>query len=145
MKPVNVQPKHSVMTNKIRVLIIVLGVMLAGVNACVSQETVNVKGAVGELGEGQLETFAELTADDRLLRLGVHFSEGTLNSPPESLTDGNRCYDHNGDGRIEREKECSLWHEKVIPLPPEVSRNGDVPFKWALVNWNPHGHIPPGV
>lgn len=27
----------------------------------------------------------------------------------------------------------------------EASRRPDVPFKWALVNWNPHGHIPAGV
>lgn len=130
---------------KIKVLIILLGVMLIGVNACVSQKATHLKGAVVELGEGQVETFADFTPGGTLIKLGVHFSEGAVNSPPASLTDGNRCFDHNGNGKIEPEKECSHWHEKVIPLPSDLSRNANIPFKWALVNWNPHGHIPPGV
>lgn len=130
---------------RIKVLIIALGVMLIGVNACISQEVTNLKGAVVKMGEGQVETFADVTSGDNLIKLGAHFSEKAVNSPPEALTDGNRCYDHNENGEIEREKECSLWHEKIIPLPPEISRNEDIPFKWALVNWNPQGHIPPGV
>ena len=35
--------------------------------------------------------------------------------------------------------------EHVIPLPDSVARRADVPFKWVLLNWNPRGHIPPGV
>lgn len=130
---------------RIKVLVIILGVMLIGIKACIGQEATNLKGAVVEIGEGQVETFADITSENNLIKLGVRFSEEAVNSPPEALTDGNRCYDHNGNGKIEKEKECSHWHEKVIPLPPEVSRNEDVPFKWALVNWNPQGHIPPGV
>jgi hypothetical protein len=30
-------------------------------------------------------------------------------------------------------------------LPSEASRQPDLQFKWALLNWEPHGHIPPGV
>jgi hypothetical protein len=32
-----------------------------------------------------------------------------------------------------------------MPLPDAVARRGDIPFKWVLLNWNPSGHIPPGV
>jgi hypothetical protein len=38
-----------------------------------------------------------------------------------------------------------MWHERVIPLPSDLSRRVDLPFKWVLLNWNPHGHIPSGV
>ena len=48
--------------------------------------------------------------------------------------------------------EChhaAVWRsdtvERVLPLPDEASVRADVPFKWVLLNWNPHGHIPPGV
>ena len=30
-------------------------------------------------------------------------------------------------------------------MPSEASRQPDLQFKWALLNWNPHGHIPPGA
>ena len=26
-----------------------------------------------------------------------------------------------------------------------ASARADIPFKWVLLNWTPHGHIPPGV
>jgi hypothetical protein len=42
-------------------------------------------------------------------------------------------------------EECFGSHEWVIPLPSETARRADIPFKWVGLNWNPHGHIPPGV
>lgn len=56
-----------------------------------------------------------------------------------------RCADADQDGSLDLATECAAWHEFVLPLPSEASRRSDIPFKWALVNWNPHGHIPPGV
>ena len=41
--------------------------------------------------------------------------------------------------------KCQHSHELVIPLPDAVARRDDVPFKWVLLNWNPEGHIPPGI
>ena len=35
--------------------------------------------------------------------------------------------------------------EHVIPLPDSAARRADIPFKWVLLNWNPAGHIPPGI
>lgn len=132
------------------ILIILLGMALIAVSACVSQEadrkeTKHLKGSVVELGEGQVESFAEISGKGEPVKVGAYFSAGTLNSPPESLTDGNRCFDHDGNGEIDPDAECMPWHERVIPLPSEIARNPDMPFKWALINWNPHGHLPPGV
>ena len=46
---------------------------------------------------------------------------------------------------IDRATECVHSYELVLPLPDAMARRKDVPFKWVLLNWNPHGHIPPGV
>jgi hypothetical protein len=61
------------------------------------------------------------------------------------LSDGHHCFDANKDGALDLASECSAWHERILPLPSEVARRADVPFKWVLANWNPRGHIPLGV
>jgi len=46
---------------------------------------------------------------------------------------------------VDRSTECVATHGTVIPLPDALARRADIPFKWVLFNWNPVGHIPPGV
>ena len=65
--------------------------------------------------------------------------------PTPAGSDGHHCFDANKDGAIDLHHECSGGYERVLPFPSDASRRTDLPFKWALVNWNPHGHIPPGV
>src|SRR6185295_10497526 len=77
--------------------------------------------------------------------VGVQFSAASLQGLPTEGSDGHHCVDRDGDGVVSRPAECAETHELVVPLPDAVSRRDDVPFKWALVNWNLHGHIPPGV
>jgi hypothetical protein len=64
---------------------------------------------------------------------------------PSGPRRGSSCFDSNNDGVIDLATECSMWHERVLPVPSEASRRTDVPFKWALLNWSAHGHIPAGV
>jgi hypothetical protein len=60
-------------------------------------------------------------------------------------SDEHRCFGRNKDGAIDADTKCQHTHEFVIPLPDAVARRADIPFKWVLLNWNPAGHIPPGV
>ncbi|SMO42244.1 hypothetical protein [Gracilimonas mengyeensis] len=125
-------------------------ILLAGVIACTKikaneTETKSLKGAVVAMGEGTLETFGEIDKDGNPLKIGVSFSKEALDSPPTTLSDGNRCFDHDNSGSIDTDTECMPWHERVIPLPATITRNVDMPFKWALVNWNLEGHIPDGI
>ena len=55
------------------------------------------------------------------------------------------AFDKNQDGTVDRATECLHGYEYVLPLPDAVARRADVPFKWVLLNWNPVGHVPPGV
>jgi hypothetical protein len=77
--------------------------------------------------------------------LGAVFSAGALEGLPSTPSDGHHCFDADQNGSIDLSSECSLWHEFVLPAPSEASRRPDIPFKWALLNWNPYGHIPLGV
>lgn len=110
-----------------------------------SRSAERMLGAPASLGNGTAEAYVEVDASGAPTAIGVAFSEGALEALPQGHSDGHRCYDADADGSIDDANECSGWHELVLPLPSEAARRPDVPFEWALVNWNAHGHIPPGV
>ena len=97
------------------------------------------------LGNGEAASFAELRADGAPAAVGIAFTPQALQGLPTAHSDGHHCSDQNGDGSVGRPDECFATHEFAIPLPDAVSRRDDVPFKWVLLNWNLHGHAPPGV
>jgi len=105
----------------------------------------HVTGTVHPLGNGMVATYAEHDAHGAPRAIGVAFTASALTGLPTAVTDGNRCLDSNSDGKIDDATECSHWHERVLPLPSDVTRRADMPFKWVLLNWNPNGHIPHGV
>jgi len=104
-----------------------------------------LSGAQANLGDGVVASYAEFDSSGKPKAIGVAFSAAALASLPTAASDGHRCFDANGDGKIDLATECSAWHERVLPLPSDAARRTDLPFKWALVNWNPLGHMPPGV
>jgi len=97
------------------------------------------------IGSGTVAGIAHFDSTGAPQAIGVVFSNGVLNSFPEDHSDEHQCFDADNNGSIEVMTECSHWHEFVLPLPGEASRRTDIPFKWALLNWNAFGHIPPGV
>jgi hypothetical protein len=104
-----------------------------------------VLGAASGVGKGTASSYAEFDANGAPRAIGVIFQAGALDGLPSDHSEGHHCYDRNKDGKLDFENECSGWYEWVIPLPSEAARNSDIPFKWIGLNWNPHGHIPPGV
>ena len=102
-------------------------------------------GTPASLGNGTVTTYAEVDAAGAPKVIGLMFTAGAVENPPAALSDGHHCFDLNKNGKIEPEKECIPTHEYVMPLPSELARRADLPFKWVLLNWNPQGHIPPGV
>ena len=91
---------------------------------------------------GTVSSFAHLDRRGVPLAIGVVFAPGLLEQLPVSPSDEHHCYDHDGSGGIDADRECIATHERVIPLPPEVTRRPDIPFEWVLMNWNPGGHAP---
>ncbi len=97
------------------------------------------------LGHGEVASFAELQGTGALRAIGITISADALASLPSEPSDLHHCVDRDGDGVTAHAAECVHTHEFVIPLPDAVSRRSDVPFKGVLLNWNAHGHVPPGV
>ncbi|NUR82970.1 MAG: hypothetical protein HOY71_02655 [Nonomuraea sp.] len=91
------------------------------------------------LGDGYLRTFTQWR-DSVPLTMGVTFPSATLRGLPTEMNDGKICFDKDGDGSIERDTECAVGHARELDL-----RRAPGPFGWALVGWNPMGHIPVGV
>ena len=131
---------------RIECALLAIGLALVG---CASppqgERASRVLGTPAALGNGTVASYAEFDAAGAPLAIGVVFSVGALDGLPTVPSDGHHCYDANNNGAIEVGTECARWHERVLPLPSESARRADLPFKWALLNWNPHGHIPPGV
>ena len=98
-----------------------------------------------QLGNGDVTSFAELEETGAPKAIGIVISADALASLPAVPSDQHHCVDRDGDGSVARPAECAHTHEFVIPLPDAVDRRADIPFKWVLLNWNLHGHIPPGV
>ncbi|HEX9710278.1 MAG TPA: hypothetical protein VGB42_09985 [Candidatus Thermoplasmatota archaeon] len=121
-------------------------VLVAGCTAEASERPAeHAWGHRAALGDGGVSSYAELDETGAPSVIGLAFDAAALASLPTERTDGHHCYDHDGDGALEADSECFATHERVIPLPDLVARRDDIPFRWALLNWNPGGHIPPGV
>ncbi|PZF99199.1 hypothetical protein C1I93_06490 [Micromonospora endophytica] len=96
------------------------------------------------LGGGTVRTYAQIERNAPKT-IGITFPRGMLSGLPTSMTDGHHCYDVNGDGQLDEMSECAGGHERELTLPAAATRIAGLPLKWALVNWNPHGHGAPGV
>lgn len=131
-----------------------LGVLVVGLTFMAGCATVakpgdsargRVPGWTSPLGHGTVSAYADLDASGNPVALGAVFSAHALEGLPASGSDHHHCADLNGDGTVDLSTECVASYEYVLPLPDRVARRADIPFKWILLNWNPHGHIPPGV
>jgi len=97
-----------------------------------------------KMGDGTVSSYAELESGDTPTSIGVVWSASALEGLPID-SDEHRCFGRDKDGAKVADTKCQHTHEFVIPLPDAVARRTDIPFKWVLLNWNPAGHIPPGV
>lgn len=123
----------------------VFGLVLAMIlTACNSDGLRRELGHSVKLGQGEATSYIDYSGGDVPEAIGLLLSAGALQGLPQE-TDGHHCFDGNDDGQIDRVSECNHANEWFIPLPGSASRNGDIPFAWILLDWNTHGHGPPGV
>lgn len=102
-------------------------------------------GETAALGDGRLTAYTQVE-DGVPVSVGVAFPSATLTGlPHDPPNDDLWCYDKNGDGVEDRTTECSGGYERAIHFAEEFREEVDSPFTYALVNWNPHGHVPPGI
>lgn len=96
------------------------------------------------LGKGTATSYSELDSGGAPTAIGITLSAAALEGLP-SGSDNHHCIDRGKDGVVAGATKCQHTFEHIIPLPDVVARRADIPFKWVLLNWNPVGHIPPGV
>jgi len=104
-----------------------------------------VLGQSWALGNGTVTTYAEFVDDRVPSAIGIVYTAGALDGLPTANSDHHHCFDRDSNGIVDATTECFATHEAVIPLPDAMATRTDVPFKWVLFNWNPVGHIPPGI
>ncbi|MEE8188356.1 MAG: hypothetical protein V3T80_04030 [Kiloniellales bacterium] len=125
-----------------RSLAVIFG--LALILGMISSESraATVQGESQKIGAGDVRVYAELGGDGKPGAIGVVFSDGAFEGLPASRNKTSRCFDLNGNGRIDDQGECEGDYEFRIVLPAELTARTDIPFGWVGLNWNPEGHPP---
>ncbi|MSO70963.1 MAG: hypothetical protein EXQ88_02960 [Alphaproteobacteria bacterium] len=96
-----------------------------------------------KLGQGSAVMYAAIDDKGAPVALGFSFTKGALDGLPAELNPKSICFDKNGDGRVDVNLECLGDYTLKFELPDADANKALAPFKWAMINWNPHGHASP--
>ena len=95
-----------------------------------------------KVGNGWARVYVSLDADGTPRALGVSLTSAALAGLPAVPNRTSRCFDRNGDGRIDAD-ECVGDYNFMFTIPEGEAAHAISPFKWIALNWNPHGHGKP--
>lgn len=94
------------------------------------------------LGNGYVQSVYSRDADGAPKMIGITVDEAAAQSlPTKPVSDGNTCYDVDGNGSVDPATECKSGHERVLWFP----KLKGLPFQWMMFNWQPSGHGPAHV
>lgn len=94
------------------------------------------------LGQGAVTSYTVLGADGAPAEIGVTISSGAFDGLPDAPNDTSRCFDRDGNGAINASGECEGDYQLTLPFAAELAGREDIPFVFAMVNYQPHGHPP---
>ncbi|WP_109471713.1 hypothetical protein [Ornithinimicrobium cavernae] len=123
----------------------------AFVATVLTRVTLSYAGACAEYGESAPRGEGTLTAYSQVWQgepqaVGLVFPSETLQGLPyDPPTAGLWCYDKDGNGEVDPMMECSGGYEDALHLGEDFRTEVDSPFTYVLTNWNPMGHMPPGI
>lgn len=103
-----------------------------------------LRGPAAVIGSVEVRAYTRVDATGAPEAVGIRLPYADLSSLPQQPADGYRCLDLDEDDAIDIGSECVGGHERVLFLPSEWDEL-PTPFRWALFNWNPAGHGPPGI
>lgn len=95
-----------------------------------------------KIGNGWAQVYLALDAKGSPAALGVSLDKAALEGLPHEPDLTSRCFDRNGDGRMQPD-ECIGDHNVTFAIPQVEAWATVSPFKWVALNWNPHGHGAP--
>ena len=102
-------------------------------------------GAPVNMGRGTIRTYVAFDGAGSPMELGILMGRDAFDGLPARRSTTGRCFDMNGNGRIDDSGECEGDYDYDLALPLIVSSRSDIPFRWVGVNWQVHGHVPPGI
>ena len=105
-------------------------------------EAATYLGQPQRLGEGTVRTYAEIGAGGAPQAIGFLIDESAFRGLPPLRNMTSRCFDLNGNGKIDDSSECEGDLEVRLAMPDALSQRSDVPFRWVGLNWNAEGHPP---
>lgn len=104
-----------------------------------------LEGREVQVGNGTARMYVELASTGAPIAVGIALTEKALTGLATHMNTTSRCFDKNGDGAIAH-GECLGDYQATLAMPggaSEISSNFGLPIRWATVNWNPEGHLPP--
>lgn len=97
-------------------------------------------------GDGTLTAYSQVDDDGVPHAVGLAMTADTLDALPyDPPTAGLWCFDKDDDGEVDPMHECAGGYEDALELGDDFQQEVDSPFTYVLNNWNPHGHMPPGI
>lgn len=101
-----------------------------------------IAGSSGPIGQGTISSYTTLGANGAPAEIGVILSAGALEGLPDAPNNISRCFDADGNGAINESGECEGDYQLDLPFAAELAARADIPFTFAMVNYQPHGHPP---
>lgn len=93
------------------------------------------------MGNGYFQTFLKIKSDGSPKAIGIKFPKQTLSNLPHDIVhDGSTCLDLDNNNEIDLHEECVGGHSRILRFNSTLT-----PFKNIVINWENHGHVPPGV
>ena len=118
-----------------------LGVGVAARPAKSAREARMLDGPATTVGNGTARLFVERGPDRKPSAIGIALTRGALTGLSTHMNSTSRCFDKSGDGTLAH-GECLGDDQVNLALPTGAEKLG-LPFRWAMVNWNPEGHMHP--
>lgn len=125
--------------------VLVLTATLGGLPANVLAKTKTYYGEPEVMGNGTARTYVRLDSNGAPIAIGVIFPKSLLEGLPAKRNNTSRCYDLNGNGKIDDHDECEGDKEIRLSMPTKLAEGTNLVVQWVGMNWNAEGHDPPGV
>jgi hypothetical protein len=101
----------------------------------------HLSGPSATVGNGTARVFVDVGPHGEPRTLGIALSEGAMSGLATRMNSTSRCFDRDGDGTLAH-GECLGDYQVDLALPTGAADLG-LPVRWAMVNWNPEGHLHP--
>jgi hypothetical protein len=100
-----------------------------------------LRGPAVAVGAGTARLFVDRGPNGEPRVLGIELTEAAMTGLAARMNTTSRCFDKNADGHVAH-GECLGDYQSTLTMPEGATELG-LPFRWATVNWNPEGHLPP--